>query len=122
MNTDNKNSFDLKKNKYFILSSLIILIIFVFIYFYYADALNKPSACLCANSFNADSAVSLPSAKKLVGNGHYEFTIQTARRDCLNAYQLDILNWEKTNHKSLSTAGDEAAFFTTFCPEKSMKD
>lgn len=117
METGNNNNIGIKKNRLFIFLSLIIILFFAFIYFNFADALNKPSACLCAKSFNADSAVSLRSAKQIVGNGHYEFTIQTARRDCLSAYQADIINWEKTNPNRLSTAQDEAAFFKIHCQE-----
>lgn len=75
------------KQKGFIFLSLLIFCASLIFWFVLRDTWLKPSPCRCADAFSADSAIALPASRKLVGNGHYVFTIQTARKLCDSVYR-----------------------------------
>jgi hypothetical protein len=106
------------KKKLFIIGSLFILSIFLVFLIFFQDLFYKPSTCLCAKIFSMDSTVSLPAAKRLVGSGHYIYTIQTARKNCLQFYQKDINEWQIQQHVKGVGFIEDSSFFVSKCLQK----
>ena len=103
------------KNRIFIISALAILLLTALIRFVWLERWEKPSACDCATVFSADSALAVPAARAMVGNGYYEYTLRMARIHCLQAFarELPASAWQDT----LSGQGDRSrAFFRSLCP------
>ncbi len=104
-----------RKKKIFILTSLFILSMFLVILIFFQDIIYKPSTCLCAKIFSVDSAVSLPASKRLVGGGHYVYTIQTARKNCLEFYQNELKEWKAKQRSIENSSIGDSSFFVAKC-------
>lgn len=106
------------KKKLFIIVSIFILSVFLVIFIFFQDIIYKPSTCLCAKIFSLDSTVSLPAAKRLVGGGYYVYTIQTARKNCLEFYQNDLKEWKAQRNSKETIHNDDSSFFVLKCQER----
>lgn len=106
------------KKKLFIITSVLILSLFLVFFLFFQDIIYKPSTCHCAKIFSLDSTVSLPAAKRLVGGGHYVYTLQTARKNCIDFYEKDINKWKAQQHKKEGGFNQDSSFFVIKCQEK----
>ena len=100
----------------FIGSSFLIVSIFFILRFFYLRELDKPTACVCAKIFQSDSSISVRAARLVVGNGHYQYTVQTAQRECVSFYRLGITEWRKTNKSDFDSTQAASKYFQQYCP------
>lgn len=104
------------KKYLFIGSSSIVVSIFLILRLLYPHELDKPAVCDCARIFHGDSAISIRAARLVVGNGHYQYTVQTAKRECISFYRQDITDWRKANKTMIDSTQEAAVYFQQLCP------
>lgn len=109
-------SANFKKHLFIGISSLTVTL-FLFLRLFYFGELDKPAVCNCARIFNSDSSISTRASRLVVGNGHYQFTVSTAKRECISFYKQDIADWRKAQKTMVDSAQEAAVYFHQLCPE-----
>jgi hypothetical protein len=104
------------KKYLFIGASSIIVSIFLILLLLYPRELDKPAVCNCARIFHSDSSISIRAARLIVGNGHYQYTIQTAKRDCISSYRQEITDWRKATKSLMDSTQAAMIYFQKHCP------
>lgn len=99
----------------FIGASSLIVSIFLILRLFYPLELDKPDACNCAKIFHSDSSISIRAARLVVGNGHYQYTVKTAQRECISFYMLDIAEWRNANTTMMDSTHSAAIYFQQLC-------
>ena len=103
------------QKKIFLVSAIAILISAAVIRYVWMDRWEAPSACTCKEVFNADSAIAVPAARAMLGNGYYQYTLRVARMHCLEQFskELSPAAWQDTAGTDWSIG---RAFFSRKCP------
>jgi hypothetical protein len=105
----------LKRLLFFTLTGAV-LFSFLYLWLFRKEAFERPALCACKDVYDTDSTKSVRAARLMVGIGHYNFTIQTARRYCDSAYRTEILSFSGASGYGLKGEGIGKDYFDQRCP------